>query len=219
MRGKYFAKVSRFRSGQTSEILTKTVSPPLTPRHRQKQNVRPWCYEDLDQCIHVHVVSFQSSSLWCGIWLYQFLIIAYLFTLTLTALRRTVAVCWVVATVFQSHNGRQCLSERGIVQINASPECIMSFPGTAQSAFVSARQILRRHSVRYCREWVRVCGFVWAEAVAPPQHHRNLCKDDYTAHVTIKLISWLADSRSMIPGDAIKCTITPTPPRLTCLSG
>ena len=28
----YFSKVSRFRSGQESQILNKTVSPPLTQR-------------------------------------------------------------------------------------------------------------------------------------------------------------------------------------------
>ena len=46
--------------------------------------------------------------------------------------------------------------------------------------FVSAtrRQIvLRLHSVRYWRAWVRVGGFVWDEEVAPPQHHRDVCKD------------------------------------------
>ena len=58
--GRYFANVSRFRSGQESQILTKTVSPPLAPRHRQQQKVRPWCYEDLDQCIHVQVHSILS---------------------------------------------------------------------------------------------------------------------------------------------------------------
>ena len=58
--GGYFSKVSRFRSGQESQILNKTVSPPLAPRHRQQQNVRPWCYEHLDQCIHVQVRSILS---------------------------------------------------------------------------------------------------------------------------------------------------------------
>ena len=37
----YFAKVSRFRSGQESQILIKTVSLLLAPRHRLQQNVRP----------------------------------------------------------------------------------------------------------------------------------------------------------------------------------
>ena len=32
------------------------------------------------------------------------------------------------ATVFQSYNGREWLPERGIVHLNASPECIISFP-------------------------------------------------------------------------------------------
>ena len=58
--GGYFAKVSRLRSGQESKILTKTVFPPLAPQHRQQQNVRPWCYEHLDQCIHVQVRSILS---------------------------------------------------------------------------------------------------------------------------------------------------------------
>ena len=52
-------KFRRFPSDQ-KQILTKNVSPPLTPRHRQQQNVRPWCYEDLDQCIHVQVRSILS---------------------------------------------------------------------------------------------------------------------------------------------------------------
>ena len=53
------AKVSRFRSGQESQILTKTVSPPLAPRHRQQQNVRPY-----DAMKTWYVVSFHSCSLW-----------------------------------------------------------------------------------------------------------------------------------------------------------
>ena len=64
--GGYFSKVSRFRSGQVFQILNKTVSPPLSPRHRQQQNVRPWCYEHFDQCIHVQVrgvLSFMQSFL------------------------------------------------------------------------------------------------------------------------------------------------------------
>ena len=39
-----------------------------------------------------------------------------------------------VATVFQSYNGREWLPERGIVHLNASPECIISFPGTDQNS-------------------------------------------------------------------------------------
>ena len=58
--GGYFSKVSRFRSGKESQILNKTVSPPLAPRHRQQQNFRPWCYEHLDQCILVQVRSILS---------------------------------------------------------------------------------------------------------------------------------------------------------------
>ena len=39
-----------------------------------------------------------------------------------------------VATAFQSYNGREWLPERGIVHLNASPECIISFSGTAQNS-------------------------------------------------------------------------------------
>ena len=39
-----------------------------------------------------------------------------------------------VATVFQSYNDREWLPERGIVHLNASPECIISFPGTDQNS-------------------------------------------------------------------------------------
>ena len=39
-----------------------------------------------------------------------------------------------VATVFQSYNGREWLPERGIVHLNASPESIISSPGTDQNS-------------------------------------------------------------------------------------
>ena len=39
-----------------------------------------------------------------------------------------------VATIFQSYNGREWLPERGVVHLNASPECIISFPGTDQNS-------------------------------------------------------------------------------------
>ena len=39
-----------------------------------------------------------------------------------------------VATVFQSYNGREWLPERGVVHLNACPECIISFPGTDQNS-------------------------------------------------------------------------------------
>ena len=39
-----------------------------------------------------------------------------------------------VATVLQSYNGREWLPERGIVHLNASPECIISFPWTDQNS-------------------------------------------------------------------------------------
>ena len=41
-----------------------------------------------------------------------------------------------VATVFQSHNGREWLPERGIVHLNSNPECIISFHGTDQNSYV-----------------------------------------------------------------------------------
>ena len=39
-----------------------------------------------------------------------------------------------VATVLQSYNGREWLPERRIVHLNASPECIISSPGTDQNS-------------------------------------------------------------------------------------
>ena len=41
-----------------------------------------------------------------------------------------------VATVFHSYNGREWIPERGIVHLNASPECIISSPGTDQNSFL-----------------------------------------------------------------------------------
>ena len=49
--GGYFSKVSRFRSGQESQILNKTVSPPLAPRLQHQQNVRPlWRLGSVHTC-------------------------------------------------------------------------------------------------------------------------------------------------------------------------
>ena len=94
----YFAKVSRFRSGQESQILTKTVSPPQASL--QQQNVRPWCYEDLDQCIHVQVRSILSfmQSLTLIEERYYYIFLPY--TLNFQSIVQN------VATVFQSYNGR-----------------------------------------------------------------------------------------------------------------
>ena len=39
-----------------------------------------------------------------------------------------------VAAVFQSYNGREWLPEQGIVHLNASPERIISSPGTDQNS-------------------------------------------------------------------------------------
>ena len=38
------------------------------------------------------------------------------------------------ATVFQSYNGREWLPERGIVHLNTSPECIISFSEIDQNS-------------------------------------------------------------------------------------
>ena len=119
--GEYFAKVSRFRSGQESQILTKTVSPPLAPRHRQQQNVRPCCrYEDSVRSI----LSFMQSLTLIEEHNYIFLPYTLNFQSTVQN----------AATVFQSYYGGEWLSERKIVYLNASPECIISSPGTDRNS-------------------------------------------------------------------------------------
>ena len=128
--GGYFSNVSRFRSGQESQILNKTVSPPLAPRHRQQQNVRPWCYEHLDQCIHVQVRrihSFMQSFLTP---IEEHHIITFFFRTHSTCS----LPCKTLRQYFSHIMAREWLPERGIVYLNASPECIISFPGTDQNS-------------------------------------------------------------------------------------
>ena len=146
--GGYFAKVSRFRSGQESQILTKTVSPPLAPRHRQQQNVRPWCYEDLLR----RILSFMQSLTLTEEHNYIFLPYTFNFRSTVQN----------VATVFQSYNGRECLPERGIVHLNSSPECIISSPGADQNSSLLhvgklVWDFIRFDIAEHEWEWVGLC--------------------------------------------------------------
>ena len=154
MGGGYFSKVSRFRSGQESQILNKTVSPPLAPRHRQQQNVR---LGSVHTCTSTQY-PFINAVFYTDWRTYYYIFLPYTLNFQSTVPN--------VATVFQSYNGRKWLPERGIVHLNASPECIISFPGTDQNSSLLHRQnILSFHSVRHCRAWVRVGRFVWDEEV------------------------------------------------------
>ena len=127
---RYLSKVSRFRSDQESQILNKTVSPILAPRLRQSKTFDH--YEDLDQCIHVQVRSILSFMQSLTLIEEHNIIILLLYFLPYTLnFQSTVQN---VATVFQSYNGRDWLPERGIVHLNASPECIISYPGTDQNS-------------------------------------------------------------------------------------
>ena len=58
------------------------------------------------------------------------IMLLYIFTYTLN-FQSTVQN---VATIFQLYNGREWLPERGFVHLNASPECIISFPGNDQNS-------------------------------------------------------------------------------------
>ena len=81
--------------------------------------------------MYKYVVSFHSCSLWH--WLKN-IIILYYYYIFLPYTLNFQSTVQNVATVFQSYNGRDWLPERGIVHLNASPECISSFPGTDQNS-------------------------------------------------------------------------------------
>ena len=82
-------------------------------------------FDHLDQCIQVRcILSFmQSLTL---IEEHNYIFLPYTLNCQSTVQN--------VATVFQSYNGREWLPERAIVHLNASPESIISSPGTDQNS-------------------------------------------------------------------------------------
>ena len=159
--------------------------------------------------IYKYVVSFHSWILWH--WLKNIILLYYYIFLPYTLnFQSTVQN---VATVFQLYNGRDWLPERGIVHLNTSPECIISFPGTDQNS--SLLHVIKLYwdfipfdIAEHELEWVGLCEI--------RRLHRLSITGIY-ARIGLGLrlsracTIWLADSRSMNPGDAIKWTTQPAP--------
>ena len=124
--------------------------PKLCSRPKPRDIDNSKTFDHLDQCIHVQVRSIlsfmQSLTL---IEEHNYIFLPYTFNYQSTMQN--------VATVFQSYNGREWLPERGIVHLNASPECIISSPGTDQNSSLLHVDFIPFDIAEHEWEWVGLC--------------------------------------------------------------